>query len=125
MRGRPLDSSMSPSNSAALSRGLAVLVSAFGVFTSHVQLGTRRFIGAPTSPMRTRSVHGMDDVFALGALFSLAALAMVAFGVRPVRQSAEAPVVLASIIRPTSGATTPTWSTRWRVADGLMTAPGA
>jgi hypothetical protein len=35
-------------------------------------------------------VHGLDDIFGLGALFSLAALAMVVLGIRPARQAAEA-----------------------------------
>ena len=38
-------------------------------------------------------VHGLDDIFALGALFAVAALAMVMFGIRPARQAAQAPVV--------------------------------
>ena len=39
-------------------------------------------------------VHGLDDVFAIGALFSLAALVMVAFGVRSDRRSVQEPTVV-------------------------------
>jgi MFS family permease len=70
--------------------GLAVLVTAFDAFTSHAQLGARHLTGAGVTHANTVLVHGLDDVFALGALFSVAALAMVAFGVRTARQSAPA-----------------------------------
>jgi EmrB/QacA subfamily drug resistance transporter len=74
--------------------GLAVLVTAFDAFTSHAQLGSRRLEGA-VSIARGNAIlaHGLDDVFALAALFSLAAFAMVVFGVRPARQPAEALIV--------------------------------
>ena len=67
--------------------GLAVLVTAFDAFTNHAQLGARRLSGAGLTHANAILVHGLDDVFAIGALFSLAALAMVAFGVRTARQS--------------------------------------
>ena len=60
--------------------GLAVLVSAFGALSGHVQLG---------GPARLATAHlhslvaGLDDVFAIGALFALAALVLVAVKVRP------------------------------------------
>jgi hypothetical protein len=74
--------------------GLAVLVTAFDAVTSHAQLGTRHLNGAgPITHANAILVHGLDDVFALGALFSLAALAIVAFGIRSARQSASAPIV--------------------------------
>jgi len=55
--------------------GLAVLVSAFGGLTGHAQLhgGVARTAAV---------VHGLDGVFAIGAVFTLAALAMVASGIR-------------------------------------------
>ncbi len=70
--------------------GLAVLVTAFDAATTHAQLGIRRVTGAATVA-HTNAVlaHGMDAVFGLGALFSLAALAMVTFGVRPTPRSGE------------------------------------
>jgi MFS family permease len=71
--------------------GLAVLVTAFDAVTSHAQLGIRHVAGTgPIAHANAVLVHGLDVVFGLGALFSLAALAMVAFGVRPARQPAEA-----------------------------------
>jgi hypothetical protein len=69
--------------------GLAVLVTAFDAVTNHAQLGTRHLTGAGSiAHANAILVHGLDDVFALGALFSVAALAMVVFGVRAARQSA-------------------------------------
>jgi EmrB/QacA subfamily drug resistance transporter len=71
--------------------GLAVLVTAFEAVTSHAQLGIRHLVGAETLVHANATiVHGLDDVFGLGALFSLAALAMVVLGIRPARQAAEA-----------------------------------
>jgi EmrB/QacA subfamily drug resistance transporter len=71
--------------------GLAVLVTAFDAVTNHAQLGVRHLSDAGTvTHANVILVHGLDDVFAIGALFSLAALAMVAFGVRTARQSAPA-----------------------------------
>jgi EmrB/QacA subfamily drug resistance transporter len=71
--------------------GLAVLVTAFDAVTNHAQLGARHLSGAgPVTHANAVLVHGLDDVFAIGALFSLAALAMVAFGIRTARQSAPA-----------------------------------
>ncbi len=70
--------------------GLAVLVTAFDAVTGHAQLGTRQLAGAAAiAHANAVLVHGLDDVFGLGALFSLAALAMVAFGIRPTRRSAQ------------------------------------
>jgi hypothetical protein len=71
--------------------GLAVLVTAFDAVTGHAQLGARHLTNAASvSHANTILVHGLDDIFALGALFSVAALAMVALGVRTARQSAPA-----------------------------------
>jgi EmrB/QacA subfamily drug resistance transporter len=71
--------------------GLAVLVTAFEAVTGHAQLGVRHLNGAvPIAHANAVLVHGLDDVFGLGALFGLAALAMVALGVRPARQPATA-----------------------------------
>jgi MFS family permease len=71
--------------------GLAVLVTAFDAVTNHAQLGARHLSGAgPVTHANAVLVHGLDDVFAIGALFSLAALAMVGFGVRAARQSGPA-----------------------------------
>jgi len=74
--------------------GLAVLVTAFDAVTHHAQLGIRHISGvASVVHANTILVHGLDDVFALGAVFSLAALAMIAFGVRAARQPANVQVV--------------------------------
>jgi EmrB/QacA subfamily drug resistance transporter len=73
--------------------GLAILVTAFDAVTSHAQLGIRHFAAGSVAQANAILVHGLDDVFWLGALFSLSALAMVAFGVRPARQSAQAPIL--------------------------------
>jgi hypothetical protein len=60
--------------------GLAVLVSAFGALSGHVQLGgSARLAAAHLHSL----VGGLDDVFAIGALFALAALVLVAVKVRP------------------------------------------
>jgi MFS family permease len=52
--------------------GLAVLVTVLGVAAGHAQL---RAGGAATATV----IHGLDVTFGVGALFGLAALAMVAF----------------------------------------------
>lgn len=59
--------------------GLAVLVSAFGVFTGHAQLGS----GGPTTvPAVDAVVRGLDDVFGIGAVLAAAALVAVGWGTR-------------------------------------------
>jgi predicted MFS family arabinose efflux permease len=71
--------------------GLAVLVTAFDAVTSHAQLGIRNVgLGSSLAHANAVLVHGLDDIFGLGALFSLAALAMVLLGVRTARQPAQA-----------------------------------
>jgi MFS family permease len=56
--------------------GLAVLVTAFNAFLGHGQLAS----AAATDPSHV--VHSFDAIFAVSALFSVAALLMVIFGVR-------------------------------------------
>ena len=73
--------------------GLAVLVTAFDAVTSHAQLGIQHLTGIGIAHANAILVHGLDDTFALAALFSIAALAMVVFGVRPARRSIEAEIV--------------------------------
>jgi hypothetical protein len=69
--------------------GLAVLVTVFDSVTRHVSLGAQRVIGAASaSQANAILVHGLDDVFLLGAVFSFAALAMVALGVGRARRPA-------------------------------------
>jgi MFS family permease len=71
--------------------GLALLVTAFDAVTNHAQLGVQHLTGAGSlAHANATLVQGLDDVFGFGALFSLGALAMVAFGVRPGPRSAEA-----------------------------------
>jgi EmrB/QacA subfamily drug resistance transporter len=60
--------------------GLAVLVSAFSSLSGHVQLGGSAGLGAAHIHSL---VGGLDDVFAIGALFALAAVVLVAAKVRP------------------------------------------
>jgi hypothetical protein len=55
--------------------GLAVVVTVLGVAAGHVQL---RAGGAAAATV----IHALDVTFAVGALFGLAALALVAFLVR-------------------------------------------
>jgi predicted MFS family arabinose efflux permease len=72
--------------------GLAVLVSVFGAATSHANLQTSAALGAHATDVLVR---GVDDVFWVAALFTLAALAMVAWRIklepRPASASAPAP----------------------------------
>jgi MFS family permease len=70
--------------------GLAVLVTAFDAVTHHGQLGIRHASAASVAHTNATLVHGIDAVFALAAVFSLAALAMVVFGVRPAREAVDA-----------------------------------
>jgi MFS family permease len=66
--------------------GLAVLVTVLGVAAGHVQL---RAGGGATATV----IHGLDVTFGVGALFGLAALAMVAFLVHlPAAATDAAPV---------------------------------
>jgi MFS family permease len=81
--------------------GLAVLVTAFDAITGHAQLGTQRPVGTAALAHATAVlIHGLDDVFALGALFGLSALVMVVLGVRPPRQPAEAPIDIEELESP-------------------------
>ena len=73
--------------------GLAVLVTAFAAITRHAPLSIRYTRASAAAHAIASLVHGLDDIFALGALFAVAALAMVMFGIRPARQAAQAPVV--------------------------------
>jgi EmrB/QacA subfamily drug resistance transporter len=67
--------------------GLAVLVTAFGKFTSHLTTALH-----PTAGAIARShlvmVNGIDDVFRVGIVFTLAGLALTAAFVRPSRTEA-------------------------------------
>jgi EmrB/QacA subfamily drug resistance transporter len=71
--------------------GLAVLVTAFGSLTGHAQFGAPV---AADALARAHSVlvHGVDKIFGLAALFSIAAFALVALRVpaRPVGRAAIA-----------------------------------
>ncbi|HWD25338.1 MAG TPA: MFS transporter, partial [Acidimicrobiales bacterium] len=74
--------------------GLAVLVTAFDAATRHVVLGAQHVTQAGAiAHANAILVHGLDNVFALSAVFGAAALATVVFGVRSLAQSAPAPVV--------------------------------
>jgi EmrB/QacA subfamily drug resistance transporter len=72
--------------------GLAVLVTAFDAVTNHAQLGAHLGSVGAVAHANAGLVRGLDDVFGLGALFSLGAMAMVVIGIRPARQAAMARV---------------------------------
>lgn len=69
--------------------GLAVLVSAFGLFTKHEQLGGR---SGPTALAHAQvvMVHGVDDVFRVGLIFTAAALVLIATFVQPTASAGPA-----------------------------------
>jgi EmrB/QacA subfamily drug resistance transporter len=62
--------------------GLAVLVTVFGDVTNHAQLGAH-VASALAGGAQSTLVHGLDDVFAVAAVFALMALVLVAVMVRP------------------------------------------
>ena len=69
--------------------GLAVLVTAFGVFTNHEQLGGH-FAPDVLAHAHAVMVHGLDDVFRIGLVFSTSALILIAAFVRSgARQAVE------------------------------------
>jgi EmrB/QacA subfamily drug resistance transporter len=75
--------------------GLAVLVTAFDSVTRHVPLGTAHLAaGSALTHVDAVAAHGMDVVFGLGAVLSLAALLLMAVGVRTPRPQEEPSVVL-------------------------------
>lgn len=74
--------------------GLAVLVTVFDAVTGHVQLGTRHAASALSiAHANAVLVHGLDDIFGLAALFSVAALGLLAIGVRTPRPAVR-PIAL-------------------------------
>jgi predicted MFS family arabinose efflux permease len=72
--------------------GLAVLVTAFGVATKHQQLGGRV---APQALAHVHDVmvHGIDQVFAIAIIFTMAALVLIAGLVRTARPAGPAPAL--------------------------------
>jgi EmrB/QacA subfamily drug resistance transporter len=69
--------------------GLAVLVTLFGAVTKHAQLGGRVGAGG-VAHLHKVLVHGVDDVFAGGIVFTVAALVLIATFVRtPAATAAE------------------------------------
>ncbi|HMK98882.1 MAG TPA: MFS transporter, partial [Acidimicrobiales bacterium] len=76
--------------------GLAVLVTLFGLSTGHAQLGAPHLaIGRALARFQDSVVGGMHDVFALGVLFTLTALALVAVGGRRATSAAPARAAVA------------------------------
>jgi EmrB/QacA subfamily drug resistance transporter len=74
--------------------GLAVLVTAFDSVTGHVPLGTAHLAaGTVVAHVDAVASHGMNVVFGIGAVLSLAALVLMAIGVKRPRRE-ESPVVL-------------------------------
>jgi EmrB/QacA subfamily drug resistance transporter len=61
--------------------GLAVLVSIFGAVSGHTVLAG----GAATGARLATLVHGLDTVFAVAALFTVAALGLVTWRIREIR----------------------------------------
>ena len=73
--------------------GLAVLVTAFGVITKHAQLGGASTLAA-LARVHALMVHGVDDVFGIGLVFTVAALVLIATLVRR-----PAPVLVPALAR--------------------------
>ncbi|HLX89968.1 MAG TPA: MFS transporter [Acidimicrobiales bacterium] len=71
--------------------GLAVLVTFFGVVTHHGQLSAH-VAPAALARLHASVVHGLDDVFALGALFTVSALVAVAAFMGRTRRSDDAEI---------------------------------
>ena len=77
--------------------GLAVLVTSFGVFTHHQELGGR--VARDTlAHVHGVIVRGLDDVFAIGLVFTVGALVLIATLVRLARP-ADAVAVMADVTR--------------------------
>jgi EmrB/QacA subfamily drug resistance transporter len=76
--------------------GLAVLVTVFGVVTGHAQLGAPHAAGAALTRFQAVVTGGLHDVFGLGLVFTVSALAMVALGIGRVVAPAPAAVPAAS-----------------------------
>jgi len=78
--------------------GLAVLVTVFGAASGHIQLDGRRpsLSTAAFVHLQALELKGLHDVFALGVIFTLSALVMVACGVR--RAVAPAPTPTSSSV---------------------------
>ncbi len=72
--------------------GLAVLVTVFGVVTKHAQLGGHVARDA-VFRLRAVTVHGLDDVFAVGIVFTVVALVLIAWFVRAPRHAEPTPAV--------------------------------
>jgi EmrB/QacA subfamily drug resistance transporter len=64
--------------------GLALLVTAFGSITRHAQLGDHSATST-IADAHAVMVHGLDDVFGVGIVFTLAALLLIARFIRPTR----------------------------------------
>jgi len=69
--------------------GLAVLVSAFGMFTHHAQIGAR-VSTAHSHSFDAVIIHGLRDVFGLALLFTAAAFAVVTLFIRRPPRAAQA-----------------------------------
>ncbi|HTT87373.1 MAG TPA: hypothetical protein VMF60_08405, partial [Acidimicrobiales bacterium] len=75
--------------------GLAVLVTAFGAISRHVQLGGRAATGS-LARVHALMVDGLDGVFAIGIVFTVVALVLIAGLVRAAHP-AEAPTSDAAV----------------------------
>jgi EmrB/QacA subfamily drug resistance transporter len=67
--------------------GLAVLVTAFGTFTSHASM-VLHSTSVGVARAQQVMVHGIDDVFKVGIIFTVAGLVLIARFVRPDRTEA-------------------------------------
>ena len=66
-----------------------MLVTVFDAATGHIQLGAQHLTRSALAHVNSVAVHGLDQVFGIAALFSLATLAMIVFGVRAPRPAAQ------------------------------------
>ena len=75
--------------------GLAVLVSAFSAFDPHAQLAA--YAGLTSVAARTSMIHALDDVLWVGAVFAVAAFALVASVVRAAPRVRKARVAVPAV----------------------------
>jgi EmrB/QacA subfamily drug resistance transporter len=88
--------------------GLAVLVTAYGTFTSHAAIIVRGTAVA-LAASRASMVRGVDDVFRVGLVFTISALVLIAVLVRRSRAQAVAPELASSASQDADFGELPEW----------------